>query len=268
MRHWLLLRGLSRESRHWGRFPAQLAAADGDARVVALDLPGNGRRCRERSPARIEDMVEAYRRELRERGLVPPHHLLALSLGGMVAVAWADRYPGEVAALVLINTSLRRWNPLPWRLRPAAWTTLLRIALAGGDPARQERLILALTSCSDVAAAPWLADWIAWRRECPVSPANAYRQLWAAARFGAPDEAPRPPTLLLASDADRLVDPRCSRQLAERWRAPLRRHDSAGHDLPLDDGPWVAAQVAEWLAQPGGGDCKMAPFPAPRRPAP
>jgi hypothetical protein len=24
-------------------------------------------------------------------------------------------------------------------------------------------------------------------------------------------------------------------------------HPSAGHDLPLDDGPWVAAQVRDWL---------------------
>ena len=40
---WLLLRGLMRETRHWGDFPAQLAAA-GQTSTYTLDLAGNGLR--------------------------------------------------------------------------------------------------------------------------------------------------------------------------------------------------------------------------------
>lgn len=56
------------------------------------------------------------------------------------------------------------------------------------------------------------------------------------------------PLLVLAGARDRLVDPRCSRRLAQAWGAEFRLHPGAGHDLPLDDGAWVAAQVAAWLA--------------------
>jgi len=38
---WLLLRGLMRETRHWGDFPARLAAA-GQTSTYTLDLAGNG----------------------------------------------------------------------------------------------------------------------------------------------------------------------------------------------------------------------------------
>jgi predicted alpha/beta hydrolase family esterase len=55
---------------------------------------------------------------------------------------------------------------------------------------------------------------------------------------------------VLVSAADGLVDPRCSQRLAQAWGAPMRKHPTAGHDLPLDDGAWVAREVAAWLALP------------------
>jgi len=47
---------------------------------------------------------------------------------------------------------------------------------------------------------------------------------------------------------DRLVDARCSERLAQAWQVELHTHPDAGHDLPLDDGEWVARQVAQWTA--------------------
>jgi hypothetical protein len=35
-------------------------------------------------------------------------------------------------------------------------------------------------------------------------------------------------------------------RLARYWQAAFAEHPSAGHDLPLDDGAWVAGQVAQW----------------------
>jgi hypothetical protein len=34
--------------------------------------------------------------------------------------------------------------------------------------------------------------------------------------------------------------------MSRAWRAELREHPSAGHDLPLDDPAWVAGRIAEW----------------------
>ena len=61
MSTWVLLRGLTRESRHWGEFPARLQSRFANSNVVALDLPGNGRLNAQRSPASIEAMADVYR---------------------------------------------------------------------------------------------------------------------------------------------------------------------------------------------------------------
>jgi pimeloyl-ACP methyl ester carboxylesterase len=245
---WILLRGLTRDSRHWGRFHGQLSAQQPEARIVALDLPGNGALSRERSPANVEAMAEYCRTELRRRGIAPPYYLLAMSLGAMAAVAWAARHPQELSGCVLINTSMRPFSR-PWqRLRPSAFLALLQLALTRPPAAAAEQIILRLTSAAPEAAAAVLGDWSAWRSEQPVTLANTARQLLAAARFTAPRI--RPPTrfLVLAGMRDTLVNPRCSLALARAWDCPLAEHPSAGHDLPLDDGSWVAGQAARFRA--------------------
>lgn len=173
-----------------------------------------------------------------------PYHLLAMSLGGMVATAWAAGHPEEIAACVLVNTSFGSVSPLHHRLRPRAWPTLLRLLISGRPEAR-ERHIFQLTTCLAAASDELIREWTAIRQSRPVRVGNAWRQLIAAARFR-PPQAPPVPTLVLAGGGDRLVDPRCSAEIARRWRCPLVIHPTAGHDLPLDDGGWVARQVAEW----------------------
>ncbi|KAI1691128.1 zinc carboxypeptidase domain-containing protein [Ditylenchus destructor] len=128
---WVLLRGLTRESAHWGDFPARLLRAlriqQPRARLELLDLPGNGDKHRQSSPTHVEDMMEDCRAELRRRGVPPPYQLLAMSLGAMVASEWAARYPGELSAIVLINTSLRPFSAFFRRLRPSNyWSLLMR----------------------------------------------------------------------------------------------------------------------------------------------
>ena len=248
--HWIFLRGLTRESRHWGHFAPQFEAALPGSRVIALDLPGNGRLHQQRSPTRVHDMVEHCRAQLRARHIGPPYRLLAMSLGAMVAVAWSGAYPHEIATQVLINTSLRPFSPFYERLRPANYGALLKLVVLGASPDVWERTVLRLTSnqASDPATEAVLPLWLAWRKSNPVSRGNALRQLVAAARFCAPVARPAAATLVLASTQDRLVSVACSIALAMHWQCDWRIHPSAGHDLPLDDGPWVAAQARDWLA--------------------
>lgn len=246
---WVLLRGLTRERRHWGPLPALLRAARPGEPVVALDLPGNGARHRERSPARVEAFAADARAALRAAGHAPPYRLLAMSLGAMVAVAWAQQHAAELRGAALINTSLRPFSPFHQRLRPGSYATLLRLALTEPDPREREAAILRLTS--RLVTAPGvrdalLRDWSTWRREHPVSGANALRQLLAAARYRAPGAAPRVPLLVLAGACDALVDPACSRRLAAAWGCTFAEHPAAGHDLPLDDAAWVVGHVARW----------------------
>ncbi len=245
---WVLLRGLTRERRHWGAFVEAFGAHLDASRVIALDLPGNGALHAERSPARVDAMAEAARAELQRRGIAPPYRVLAMSLGAMVALEWASRWPGEIAGAVLINTSLRPFSPATQRLRPRAFVTLLRLLLTKPSPLETERTVLRLTSAlAGHHTAGVLTNWTRWREESPVSAGNALRQLAAAARYRAPLEAPAVPLLVLRSAGDTLVDARCSARLAAHWQLPIATHPWAGHDLPLDDGEWVAVQVLGWL---------------------
>jgi pimeloyl-ACP methyl ester carboxylesterase len=247
MSNWILLRGLMRDSRHWGDFPALLRRELGTVRIARLDLPGNGPLYRMQSPARVEAMVECYRRTLLQQGIAPPYRLLAMSLGAMTAVAWAARYPQELDACVLINTSLRPFSPFYQRLRLRNYPSLLRLALQQPAADRRERLILSLTSNNRHAQREVLDTWTSYQRDCPVSRGNTWRQLLAALRYRAPYGKPPVPLLILASAGDRLVDPQCSQHLAREWHSTLALHPGAGHDLPLDDGSWVARQVGAWL---------------------
>ncbi|HEY8086659.1 MAG TPA: alpha/beta hydrolase, partial [Polyangiaceae bacterium] len=109
--NWLFLRGLSREQRHWGSFPALfkrvVPASGAPTRVWCLDLPGTGTEHERPSPRTIEGIMEDLRaRWVALREAEPaPWGLLAMSLGGMVAMAWCDAHPGDFARLVLASTS-------------------------------------------------------------------------------------------------------------------------------------------------------------------
>lgn len=248
---WVLLRGLTRESAHWGDFPARLLRAlriqQPRARLELLDLPGNGDKHRQSSPTHVEDMMEDCRAELRRRGVPPPYQLLAMSLGAMVASEWAARYPAELSAIVLINTSLRPFSAFFRRLRPSNYWSLLMLSLTRLSLRQREAKVLSMTTRLQQQPDRVLEDWVSIQRRHPVRKRNALRQLLAAARYRASVAKPEPPMLLLCSQGDSLVDWRCSQAISRAWGAPLRLHARAGHDLPLDDGEWVARNVADWL---------------------
>jgi pimeloyl-ACP methyl ester carboxylesterase len=242
---WIFLRGLTRQKGHWGDFLDQFQLTFPHSKVIALDMAGNGNLNQQISPWTVQDMVAHCRSQLALRKIAPPYHVLAMSLGAMVAVEWARAYPQEIAANVLINTSMRPFSPFYRRLRPANYAALLKLIFLGAQPIAWERTILQITS--NGARDDVLPQWLALRERNPVSGANALRQLVAAARFHALPAPPLGPTLILASKKDRLVSVECSKSLASQWQCPLRLHASAGHDLPLDDGPWVATQVRDWM---------------------
>jgi pimeloyl-ACP methyl ester carboxylesterase len=245
MMSWVLLRGLTREAGHWGDFTDRLARALGGAPVLALDLPGAGRLHTQRSPTDIGGIVQACRAQLADHGVATPVALLGLSMGGMVALEWSRSHPAEVRRLVLVNTSLGGVSP-PWRrLRVTRWPALAQVATRWSDAA-VEHLVLQLTSAHPGRHGPVLAHWQALRSAHPVSSGNAWRQLLAAARFRAAARAPAVPALVVTGAGDRLVDPTCGAAIARRWSWPLLQHPWAGHDLPLDDGDWLANQVAAW----------------------
>jgi len=247
MSTWIFLRGLTRESRHWGDFPKEFLREVPGAEIHTADLPGNGAQNTQKSPTHVDEIAECIRARLFGQGILPPYHVLAMSLGAMAAISWASCHPEEIHGCVLINTSLRPFNPFYQRLKPDNYRRLLTLALRGANERDWESAILNITSRHAAYPAEVLGNWIAYRRENPVSRRNALRQLLAAARYRAPRVKPDSPILVLTSQADALVDTSCSRRLAAHWNTAFAEHPTAGHDLPLDDGLWVARQVSHWL---------------------
>ncbi|GLU33856.1 alpha/beta hydrolase [Trinickia caryophylli] len=246
MSAWVLVRGLTREARHWAELPRQMGEAGVEGEVLSVDLPGCGEHAAVRAPLAVGGMTEFVRRDLAARGYAPPYRFVALSLGAMVAVDWARRFPGEVERLVLINTSLRPFSGPLARLRPGAWPALLLAAARWRSRRAAEAAIHAVTCERRDKIDTDLAQWIAIYRSAPVSRANALRQLVAAARFRASREAPPCPVLIVSSREDALVDSACSTAIARAWDAEHRIHSWAGHDLPHDDAGWLATAIAEW----------------------
>jgi pimeloyl-ACP methyl ester carboxylesterase len=244
---WILLRGLTREARHWGALPDTLRDVVNARRLLLIDLPGNGEFTDLRSPDSVAGMVDFVRARAQEAGVLGQCNVLAMSLGGMVATRWAQQHPGDIERLVLINTSMRPFSRIDQRLRPSAWPALVGVASHWSNPPRAERVIHRLTCNKTDTQHADLAAWSEIRASAPVSRGNALRQLWAAARFSAAANRPACPLLVLSSRADRLVNPICSARLARAWRAAFRVHPWAGHDLPHDDPAWTAEQVRAWL---------------------
>ena len=172
-----------------------------------------------------------------------PWHLVAMSLGAMLALELARQYPRQVRSLVLINTSVAGLLPFYRRLR---WQQYPAVFAALCGPVRlREQLILTMTSNHPTKRLEQLESSVRFAQQCPPSRLNALRQLWAASRFQLPAR-PVCPILVLCSAQDRLVDPTNSYLLADRWQLPLRSHSWAGHDLALDDPTWLVNQIAEF----------------------
>ncbi len=241
--HWILLRGLTREHAHWGSFPDRLQAAFPDHRFHMVDLPGTGVHYREESPTTVAAIRSKVSAQVSH--IPGPFSILALSMGGMVALDWGQNAPeGQIQNLVLINTS-SGFSP-PWqRMRPGAWLRILRL-LGRRELFHRERDILRLTSNHEVPLS-LVKQWYSIQRQRPVSLRNALTQLTAAARYRPCNKRPVPDALVLASGGDRIVHWRCSAALEERWQWTMKLHPDAGHDLPLDDPDWIIQQIRSWL---------------------
>lgn len=257
--HWILLRGLAREARHWEQFPLRLEAALNSgsvkgSRVDAIDLPGAGRYSEMKSPFSIKETAEfvrgkflEVRARLRESGEEPPSQvcLVAISLGGMIACEWITEWPDDVNACAMISTSFKGYSPAHRRLTPLSLLHFKRIFKAR-DSYEREKEVLRLISNRPELRAKVAKEWSQLALSRPFSRENFFRQLFAASRFTPRiDESPVP-VLLLTSRGDRMVHPSCSEEIAKRWQADIRFHPDAGHDLPLDEPEWVIEQLVGW----------------------
>lgn len=247
-KHFYLIRGLIREQAHWGRFLVELQSAFPEAKISTFDIPGAGIYHTGQSPLTIRKIVDHIRQDfLQVRQESESAHLIAISLGGMIAVEWMKRYPEDFGAATLINTSLGGYSPLFHRLTPSALFYLLKVPFLKGRD--KESRILRLVSNHKNVFDETLNLWERIQKERPVTLSNTIRQLLAAATYRPGDFCPKIPVLIIVGAQDRMVDASCSRIIARRWNVPIIEHPTGGHDLTSDAPLWVAREIKKASAE-------------------
>ncbi|MGY6274627.1 alpha/beta fold hydrolase [Methylomonas sp. MgM2] len=247
--NWLLLRGLSRESAHWGEFLPLLRSSFPMAEISTLDLPGTGQRYRETSPCNMTEIAAAVRKQAQEQALLDrPLTIIGLSLGGMVGWEWMQRHPEDICGAVFINTSLASLNPFYHRLRWQAYPNFFKVILQRDQFRRELAIVKCVINRRD-RDEKIASEWANIQTKRPIRFSTTLRQLIAAACYYPEDKKLEVPVLLLASRGDRLVSPTCTDTICRKWQIPIRNHPWGGHDLTTDDGDWVAARLQEWVEQ-------------------
>ncbi len=234
--NWILLRGLARESAHWGDFVPLLQSTFPDAQITLLDLPGTGCFHQETSPSSIKAITDSVRRHALDKGfLQQPVTILALSLGAMVAWEWMRSYPEDICGATLMNTSFADLSPFYQRLRWQSYRDFVALAMTRDVHNRESGILQLISnrryiardgvyaaSQSGTGAAQDEQITHAWEKiqdERPISLKNSFRQIIAAASYRPGDIKPRQPVLLLNGLGDRLVAPACSEAIHKKWQS-------------------------------------------------
>lgn len=248
--HFYLIRGLGRESQHWGDIADSFREYFPNCKVTLLDMPGMGVNRHLKTPWSISQMVRLMRNDyLHKKNKREISVLVVISLGGMVGAQWMKEFPKDFQFAVLMNTSYAGMSPTFKRLKPKAiW--VLASSIFNSKRIREKRVLEISSNQTDVAL-QHLDRWLEIQRERPVLIGNVLRQLWAASRYRVGDWQPEIPVQVLASENDRMVNVECSRAIGRSWAAPVATHPTAGHDLPLDDRYWMLNQIEQFLLSDG-----------------
>lgn len=243
-----LLRGLIRESRHWGDMPLLIEKAIDDIEVITPNLPGVGPYHRQTSPNNFDDMIHFIRRQHQDKIGQGGHCLLAMSLGGMLAKRWTELYPQDFTKLILVNTSFKGLNPLFQRLQPISLWHFLKLFFIKDIQKRELGIIQMVSNKTEHhAKVHRLCTHI--QADAPVSRQSFINQVKAALFFKPNLTPPSAKLMILAGEKDRLCHVQCSNKIHELWGGELHLHPDAGHDLPIDDPDWFLKHVKNFLEQ-------------------
>jgi pimeloyl-ACP methyl ester carboxylesterase len=261
----VLVHGLGGSHLNWVGVAPALAR---HRRVVALDLVGFGLTPHEGRSSNVRDNAALVARFVREV-VGEPAVLMGNSMGGMISLLVADRFPEVVEALVLVDASLPTPGVRPDRqvlLEFAVYATpfvgeryLQRNAARFTDRQRVLRTVavcFADPSRADAAVVDAGVELAAWRRTLPGAERaflgaarSLLRILRSGNRYPALITRVRQPTLLLHGELDKLVPVGAARATAESkpaWEREILA--GVGHTPQLEVPDAVVARVKPWLA--------------------
>ena len=236
--NWIFLRGLSRGNIHWGHFQKTFKRLNPTAEMEFLELPGNGLLNKESSPVNPNEVVEYLRQNsvFCQKNL--PIHICGISLGGMIALKWAELYPQNLESVTIINSSLKQLSPFYHRLIPNNYGKI-GMALCHSNTSEQEKIILSITSNEFSNTKKFLSLFADFAGEHKISKLNFAKQLVLATNIKI-GTLPDIQLNIISSKQDRLVRSSCSDKIFGYLGGKQYIHPTAGHDLPLDDSEWLS----------------------------
>lgn len=238
----LLIHGFPFDATMWEEVVDDLS---GLRRCIAVDLRGFGRSDRTtRQVLTMEDHADDLARFLDKASVVAGVDLIGLSMGGYVALAFAQRYPDQVRTLALLDT------------KASADTAEAKAGrdVAASLVAREGRAVFA-NSLIDALVAEQASRWVRSRIRTMIESTPA--ETIVAALEGMklrPDRTQvlahaQYPMAVIIGETDRLASFDESQRMAEVARASFTVISDAGHMTPIEQpGAVVTALRGLWLS--------------------
>jgi pimeloyl-ACP methyl ester carboxylesterase len=241
---WLGLRGLVRGNGHWGGFPEKLLQTDPRLEFELLEIPGNGTRFQETTPLQVSKVIQAIQEKSELLKKYQSVNLLGLSLGGMISMKWAELYPHQINKLIVVNSSLSQFSPFYRRLIPNAYRAIIKI-IPTHEHHLREKYIFDLISNNTKESMRYLTEASFFSKSHPVKLSNFFRQLYLAQQIQIYPEKIKAKPIILFSRNDHLVHYSCSLVIAKTFSWKHFEHPTAGHDLAIDDSPWLIEKLID-----------------------
>lgn len=240
----VLLHGVGLDLTMWNPLVERLEN-DGRA-VIALDLPGHGRRPPLREPQTLASLADDVLARLPQG----PAHLVGFSLGALIAQHIARYAPDRVVTLTSVNSVCRR--------TPAeAEKVEARLATAGEDFAEGVEASIERWFPAGTTAVPQeIID--ATRATLLAGDVESYLHAYTVFVRGDREIGPElgaitVPALAITGELDPGSTPEMSRRLAaEIPDCRVRIVPNTRHMMPVEDTPALAAAITEFIVESEG----------------
>lgn len=240
----VLLHGFPLDSRMWEAQMPALAAAG--RRVIAPDLRGFGQ-SRSETPFTIESLADDVHALLEALGALPVV-LAGLSMGGYVALAYANKYPADLRGLMLVDTKAEADTAEGKEGRQK----MIDLVRREGSKAIADQMIPKMLSPHTIEHHQQIVD--ALRRMMEACPPKTIEHALAAMR-DRPDRSEelasiQVPAFAVVGASDVITPPAVAEAMTKRIpRAGLAIIGGAGHMSPMEQPDAVNHEIKAFLTK-------------------
>ena len=213
-----------------------ISAFSRNLRVIAVDNRGAGKSDKPDIPYTIDMMADDLAGLLGHLN-IKKAHVLGISMGGMIAQQFAVKYPEKVISLVLGATNCGAVHSIGF---DESRDFVDPKGLLAGTPEEIARRVISMIYPKRfVHDHPTLVEELVRERvQNPYDPGGIQRQISAVDSFDSFNDLPsiNSPTLVIAGDEDRTINPDNSRLIASRIPgSELAIIQGVGHGLTIMD---------------------------------